>query len=672
MDKNWLIRTRLKQILGPIGREKLLELLSKNLLTDDDEICSGNGHWFYVKENSLVEKYIHEGIKQSFNPISEAKDVLNIGDLSHGGQGHDAIETPNSSLDSTVVLKMPPKNEKAKLVSKSDADEVEEKDHFPVDVDLEYPSLDEAPSPTSPPDLGAIKGCADEGNKESVATRSKKKIKTDPAILLKKGHPLVVADKTDEILHEFSKTRNDHYLFYILIFLGIIVLAVVFYYRKILNRPLPFLSDATAQELFLDVHKKKFLNHFSLKSQLGDINFSQNIFGMMPDTHAEQPKDCPTRPWTATDSFFVLMAQNKKVWLDWCTKCRAQLGGETKIFELMSMSMSYDSRVEMNEQIKRLGFDISGLEIAFKTLAEHAKVGDEIALTVDQLIESLSIQEEKNFQPQALSLWQKRINKIEHENVMVPLLSSILAIRHHNRGMAQKLYQQLFALGPWDILTRPHFFSRTQVEILYDNLGKLLRYTKLHSLDHFYSNILFHHLAFLDGDILEKFLQENAQPLSLLDVRLHTNSFVDSKIDPILWFDFLYRRSTENELSNFLSFLTMKGNELADYPEAWGLFVLHDNGRQFINTKYNHLVESLWQSSSWGNKVLALKAFEKNPSLQREITETNQELNLPFFELKRRFFRQMIQSGRGIFYALYNLYKLGDMDEKLLTLLFLR
>ena len=65
-----------------------------------------------------------------------------------------------------------------------------------------------------------------------------------------------------------------------------------------------------------------------------------------------------------------------------------------------------------------------------------------------------------------------------------------------------------------------------------------------------------------------------------------------------------------------------------------------------------------------GNKVLALKALKKS-SLQREITETNQELNLPFFELKRRF-RQMIQSGRGIFMRIYNLYKLGDMDEKLL------
>ncbi|MBI2521922.1 MAG: hypothetical protein HYV97_16015 [Bdellovibrio sp.] len=689
MEKNWLIRTRQKQILGPIGRQKLLELLSKNLLAQDDEICSGNGHWFYVKEKSLMEKYIYEGIKQSFNPISEAKDVLNIeGTNPNSHPPHEATDAPNSSLESTVVLKMPPKTEKvveaaqtsikanqerrAKPIAQNIVVQDEVKDHFPQSTDLEYPASEESTSSTAaappvPRDEAAHDG---ETSKHSESSGPKKKIKTDPALLLKLNHPS--EDKTDEIPHEFSKTRNDYYLFYILIVMAIVVLVVVFYYRKILNRPLPFLSDANAQELFLNVHKKYLLSDFSLKSQLGEINFSQNIFGMMPETHNERPKDCPNKPWTPVDSFFVLLAQNKKEWADWCNKCRAHLGDETKVFELLNMSMSYDSQKEISGQLKHWGYDISGLEIAFKTLDENAKVGAKIVLAVDQLIESLSIQEEKSFNPQALSLWHKRINSIEHENVMVPLLSSILAIRHHNRGMAQKLYQQVFALGPWDIFTRPHFYSRVHINGLYNNLSKLLRYTKLHSLDQFYSNILFHHLAFLDGEVLARFLQDNARPLSLLDIRTHANSFVDSKIDPILWFDFLYRRSTENELNNFLSFLAMKDNELVDYNAAKGLFILHENGRQFLNEKYNPLVESLWQSSSWGNKVLALKAFEKNPSLQREITEKNQELSRPLFDVKRHFFRKMIQNGRGIFYALYNLYKLGDMDEKLLVLVFLR
>ena len=495
MDKNWLIRTRQKQILGPIGRDKLLELLSKNLLAQDDEICSGNGHWFYVKEKLLMEKYIYEGQKQSFNPISEAKDVLNIGGTNHGNHASQTdAETPNSSLDSTVVLKMPPVSPKlperrAKPVSTARVSESEEQDQFPVSTDLEYPVVNEVPEITSPPNSDTKQGLHEDGNKHPGTAGTKKKIKTDPAILLKGSHSS--EDKTDEIPHEFPKTRSDNYLFYILIVLGIVVLVVVFYYRKILNRPLPFLSDASAQEFVLDVQKKKLLTSFSLKSQLGDISFSQNIFGLRPDTHAVRPKECPAKPWTSLDSFYVLLAQNKKEWADWCLKCRAQLGAETKIFELLTMSMAYDPKKEIGEQVKRWGYDISGLEIALKAIDDHARASSEIMLAVGQLIESLSIQEEQKLQPQSLSLWQKRISRIENENVLVPLMSSILAIRHHNRGMAQKLYQQIFTLGPWDILTRPHFYSRGQIEVLYDNLNKLLTYTKLHSLDQFYSNILF-------------------------------------------------------------------------------------------------------------------------------------------------------------------------------------
>lgn len=76
MKKNWLIRTHNNHILGPVSIEKIRLLISNNSLKSNDEICSGNGYWFSIKETDLVQKYIHEEKKQSFNPISEAKSVL--------------------------------------------------------------------------------------------------------------------------------------------------------------------------------------------------------------------------------------------------------------------------------------------------------------------------------------------------------------------------------------------------------------------------------------------------------------------------------------------------------------------------------------------------------------------------------------------------------------------
>jgi hypothetical protein len=76
MGKNWLIRTKSNHILGPISKEKVIELYQNGSIKADDEICSGNGYWFFIREIDLVNKYLLGSHPQSFNPISEAKDIL--------------------------------------------------------------------------------------------------------------------------------------------------------------------------------------------------------------------------------------------------------------------------------------------------------------------------------------------------------------------------------------------------------------------------------------------------------------------------------------------------------------------------------------------------------------------------------------------------------------------
>lgn len=76
MDKNWLIRTKSNHILGPISKEKVLELYQNGSIKPDDEVASGNGFWFFVREDDMVQKYLIGNAVQGFNPISEAKDVL--------------------------------------------------------------------------------------------------------------------------------------------------------------------------------------------------------------------------------------------------------------------------------------------------------------------------------------------------------------------------------------------------------------------------------------------------------------------------------------------------------------------------------------------------------------------------------------------------------------------
>jgi hypothetical protein len=78
MEKNWLIRTRSNHILGPVSKEKVMELYQNGSIKPDDEICSGNGYWFFIRETDLVNRFLMGRESQGFNPISEAKDVLTM------------------------------------------------------------------------------------------------------------------------------------------------------------------------------------------------------------------------------------------------------------------------------------------------------------------------------------------------------------------------------------------------------------------------------------------------------------------------------------------------------------------------------------------------------------------------------------------------------------------
>ena len=79
MEKNWLIRTKSCHILGPVSREKVLELLQNGSIKPEDEVCSGNGYWIWLRETEMVERFLRAGEKQDLNPISEAPPIF--GDL---------------------------------------------------------------------------------------------------------------------------------------------------------------------------------------------------------------------------------------------------------------------------------------------------------------------------------------------------------------------------------------------------------------------------------------------------------------------------------------------------------------------------------------------------------------------------------------------------------------
>jgi hypothetical protein len=120
MERNWLIRTTQNQILGPVAKAKVLEFLQKGALGLSDEVCSGNGYWFSLKEKNLVDKYLYGDVPQGYNPISEAKSVLS------------KRENPNK----TTSINTSPANKTQTIKPVKDGPVV-----LPASDDLEYPDL---------------------------------------------------------------------------------------------------------------------------------------------------------------------------------------------------------------------------------------------------------------------------------------------------------------------------------------------------------------------------------------------------------------------------------------------------------------------------------------------------------------------------------------------------
>lgn len=193
MEKNWLIRTKSNHILGPISKEKVVELYQNGSIKADDEVCSGNGYWFFIREDDMVSRFLMGNESQGFNPISEAKDVLTQGQSVN--QETDDVTTVNgvnlSSLNE--VSGPPPKN------------------HTPV--------TEHAPSPKEPSPAEVKKK-----NNEFVA-------------------PKVKTPKVKPVL------KKQSYLQYVSI-LGFIILFLVIYFRKTIISHF-FQGEVTLQSLSL-------------------------------------------------------------------------------------------------------------------------------------------------------------------------------------------------------------------------------------------------------------------------------------------------------------------------------------------------------------------------------------------------------------------------------------
>lgn len=227
MDKNWLIRTKSNHILGPISKEKVLELYTNHSVKPDDEVCTGNGFWFFIREDDMVERFLKNDEVQTFNPISEAKDVLTASDTSN------VVHAVREDITKVGGLNISMLNTSKPVETKPS----------PAPV-----AVVEAPAPvTSAPEA------------QVAPKAAPPKVKSEPSQEVKKKSNVIAKPKNTATPKVPLKKQS--YLKYIGI-MGFLVLFLLIYFRKAIlqnvfkgeSTSISFISSAHAQE---DIPEKK-------------------------------------------------------------------------------------------------------------------------------------------------------------------------------------------------------------------------------------------------------------------------------------------------------------------------------------------------------------------------------------------------------------------------------
>ncbi len=111
-----------------------MELYHNGSIKADDEVCSGNGYWFFVREDDLVQRFLLNGEVQGFNPISEAKNVLTREPTIKGPSGEEEDITLVGGIDFTEIRTQEKTPETFQLISQTQSVEAIKKEDFSLKV----------------------------------------------------------------------------------------------------------------------------------------------------------------------------------------------------------------------------------------------------------------------------------------------------------------------------------------------------------------------------------------------------------------------------------------------------------------------------------------------------------------------------------------------------------
>jgi|GEM_PF-3742976 len=382
-----------------------------------------------------------------------------------------------------------------------------------------------------------------------------------------------------------------------------------------------------------------------LQSQLGIVEFEGDTTGVWPKLHSLEPAECPQKEWILNDSLFVAFANKPEPWITWLDKCSGKL---THLDFLKKILL----KRKMGQQ---------------SSLSSHTSP-DNVLIVLENIIEYAAKNSLKRTNPEELKKWNSKLDSFSDHKVIVGLGRLILYSIVQNRGKMKDYYQHLLKVTPWETMVQK-FKITSEERIHYKNLlTKVMKFLEEHSNMIDEQKLLTEHLKLL-GE-LNSNVDEITSTLTLMEIRDLANSFTKSRNDPLIIFDYFYRRSTEQEINYFLNnFANKNRGNISEYNLAMVYFV-HDKGLPHLNGELFDFAKKSWLENDVSKQLIILQAMEKYPSLKMDLGKDIEELNKPLFLIERNFYKNLINNGRAPFLSVYGLITLGDQDASLLNKVF--
>lgn len=243
------------------------------------------------------------------------------------------------------------------------------------------------------------------------------------------------------------------------------------------------------------------------------------------------------------------------------------------------------------------------------------------------------------------------------------LLKLKIAIHAKNFLWVDKLKKEILKMSPYSLYVKSHSFSEDEEQVVKDFLIKVLdSYRKLPgNLEN--SKLIGKYLSRVleqkDLGFLEK--RYNAD-WSLSEIRnkmknpIHQYDFFD------FWFFLLMNRSSDLDVkSRIRDFLNQSILSHAEDGQFWIFEYFFPGGTELRSLLKTRLLE-MWQKGDLVSKYTVLRVLLNNKA-KSFLSKQDRVFQRGDFQLRREYFKELLNTGESTTFAFYNLIKLGNRDQ---------